>query len=210
MARPLRPNRWQRFGCQCECRPCRTSDTRADHGGNAGLAVSATRHGVVNSCDRRPHRPTRRNSSRNTSAVSMLDLHVKYFRGRRVRFPPPPLVNQSTGDHLWPALSRRKRGRAGLFHARGKGQTETRERLRKTGFRYVRRYVGRGQVQELRLRFECETASVCRFRMHPANWLSRFGREHRRAYASCVPGSRSMRPSDTSRLRRPMRPKQVC
>jgi hypothetical protein len=32
-----------------------------------------------------------------------------------VRFPPPPLVNQTTGGHGWPSLSRLERGRAGLF-----------------------------------------------------------------------------------------------
>ena len=42
-------------------------------------------------------------------------------------FPPPPLVNQTTGDYLWPALSRRERGKAGLFHARRKGQEGTRD-----------------------------------------------------------------------------------
>lgn len=45
----------------------------------------------------------------------------------RVRFPPPPLIAESTRDHLWPVSSLSKRGETGHFHERRKGRKRTSE-----------------------------------------------------------------------------------
>jgi hypothetical protein len=68
----------------------------------------------------------KRNATRNTSTDEIRVFLVTYRKRQRVRFPPPPLGVLSPNVHRWPALSRNQRDRAGLLHARGRGQPGTR------------------------------------------------------------------------------------
>jgi hypothetical protein len=49
----------------------------------------------------------------------------KYRHDLQFRFPPPPLVLESTRDHIWPVLTRTKRGETGLFRIGLDGQQGT-------------------------------------------------------------------------------------